>query len=302
MSTVVDPRTVPGAMEHTLSRELADGSLIEFESAPFGWLKKDGEPRRMDYRAYYWTPSEGKRTRMASVSSVLNAICPKPGLPPWSEARGIEGAVEAIQRGFMPVDIDPREAVERVRGLRLGADRARDDAATRGLNVHDILEVWSRTGEPPSLADHPVEHHGYIRAVARWLLRAQPVAGAIEELVCDPENGYAGRSDLVATTVDPLGGSTISVRWDFKTQASAGIWGSAHLQAALYERAAIASGDEPTDEQRIVVFAEDGVFREMDVLADSQTVDATLAYYRAIKPIDSACDSAYRLEKKARRG
>ena len=58
--TEVDLSTVPGAMERTLRRELPDGSVIEFEEARAGFLKKDGMPRLADWRAYFYTPAAGK--------------------------------------------------------------------------------------------------------------------------------------------------------------------------------------------------------------------------------------------------
>lgn len=296
-----DDRTVtplcltPGAMEHTLRRELADGSLIEFESAPVGWLKKDGEPRRASWRAYHFTPSDApKRTRFVSVTTLNDSICPKPGLPPWAEARGIEGARAAFKAGLVELHHDGEEWIAAVREARLGADAARDEAADRGLDMHAFLERYMRTGSPPAIREYPLEQHGYVKAGARWLLKHKPEPVQIEELICDPEGGYAGRSDLVAL----IGG--LRTRVDFKTSENAAIYSSSHLQVGLYERGAVACGDEPTDQQQIVVLAADGEFRPMLSEATPERIDAALAYYRAIKPIDSLCESANRAEKKAR--
>lgn len=293
-ATALPLALTPGAMEHTLRRELADGSLIEFESAPIGWLKKDGEPRRASWRAYHFTPAaEPKRTRFVSVTTFLDSICPKPGLPPWAEARGIEGALEAVRRG----QLDPEDhigAVETVRGLRLGADAARDEAADRGLDMHAFLEHYMRTGSPPQISGYPVEQHGYVRAGAKWLLKYNPEPVQIEELVCDPVAGFAGRSDLVAM----IGG--FRTRVDFKTSEKAAIYSSSHLQLGMYERGAIACGDEPTDFQQIVVLAADGEARPMPSAATPELVEAALTFYRGIKPVDSLCESANRAEKKAR--
>lgn len=322
----LDPALVPGAMAQTKRRELPDGSLIDFEYAPAGWLTKDGIPRAKEWRAYYVTTPdadcafchgtgrvEGKgartrqcaickgsgnastRTRLPSVTTILDAICPKPGLPPWAEARGIEGAHEAWRLGELHHDTAPSEAVATVRRLRLGADRARDDAAQRGLDVHAVLERYMLTGAPPNPAEHPVEHHGYLRALTRWLLATDPQPEAVEQLVASPQDGYAGRLDLEAL----CGGRRI--RYDAKTQENGAIYEAAHAQLGLYERAAQACGDEPADELRVVVFAADGAFREMPCAATPRTVDALLAYYREIRPIYSACESANRFEREARR-
>lgn len=334
MSAVaVHPSQIPGAMQTQLRRELADGALIEFEEAPVGWLKKDGDPRKASWRAYFYVPQpqclacEGsgrvpsdkrvdgtvkcqpckgtgdcKREQMISVTTLLDSICPKPGLPPWSEAHGIIGALEAVQTGLL----DPRmsivrpskpgdhPAVQIVREAHLGADAARDEAADRGLDMHAFLEHYMRTGAPPSIRDYPLEQHGYVRAGAKWLLKHRPEPIDIEQLICDPVAGFAGRSDLVAM----IGG--LRTRVDFKTSEKAAIYSSSHLQVGLYERGAIACGDEPTDAQAIVVLAADGEFRPMPSEATPERVQTALDFYHSNKPVDSLCESANRAEKKAR--
>jgi len=294
MSVATDHSKVPGAMEHTKRRELPDGSLIEFEEAPAGWLTKAGEVRRKDWRAYFYQPAGGERVRVTSVTTILDAILPKPGLSPWAEARGSEGAVEAVRAG----EIDPdgcADPVGIVRRLRLGADRARDDAADRGLNTHGILERYMVTGAAPNPAEHPEAHHGYIRGATRWLLHADPEPTAVEELVASPDDGYAGRMDLRAI----IGGLLTSV--DFKTQEKGYIYPGGHLQLGLYERGAIACGDEPADRLLVVVVAADGSFREMAADHHDDVIDSALDFYQRVKPINSACESANRIEREARK-
>ncbi len=288
---------IPGAMEVTKRRVLPDGGLIEFESAPAGWLTKKGTPRLKDYRAYHYCSPGGKGVRLPSVSTILDSICPKPGLAYWSEARGIEGAVRAVRLGL----IDPEDpasaanAVAQVRAARLGADRARDTAAERGLNVHACLEHYMRTEEPPNPADHPAEYHGYLRAMTRWLLKTGIEPEAVEELVAHPEDGYAGRMDLRGR----IDGVLTAV--DAKTQERAGIYGSAHAQLSLYERAAVECGDDPADRLVVVVFAANGEFREMPADHPSSFADAALAWCRAIRPVDAMCEAQNRVEREARK-
>jgi hypothetical protein len=291
----VDPATVPGGIEHYLRRELPDGGLIEFEQAPAGWLTKAGEVRRKPWRAYMYTPPGGKRTRLPSTTTLLDAICPKDGLPHWSEARGIEGAVEAMRHGLIGPNTSPADAVGVVRSNRLGAEAIRDRAADRGLNVHDCLEQYMTTGRAPRLAEHHPDHHGYISALTKWLLHAKPEPLAVEQLVCHPEDGYAGRLDLRAR----IGGLLTTV--DLKTQERAGIYRTAHWQVCLYERAAVRCGDEPASRKIVVVVAADGEFREMAADHDDSAIDTVLAYYRACKPVDSVCESANRVERNSRK-
>lgn len=290
----LDLSLTPGAMLHARARELDDGTLIEFEQAPAGFLKKDGEPRRADWRAYFVTPPGGRRTRVPSVTTLLDAIIPKPGIVPWAEARGIEGAVEAVRRG----EIDPAtvlDPVEAVRALRLGADAAKDEAATRGVDVHALLEAYALDGVAPNPADFPASHAGYIQALARWLVKARPEPTQVEQLVYSAAHGYAGRLDLRASIdgVDTL--------VDLKTQRSAGIYEGAHVQAAMYALAATECGDPEPQRTIIVVLAEDGAFREMDCLAGPEQVKAALEWCAMVRPIQSACAQRNRVEKEARR-
>lgn len=290
----VDPSEVPGGMQERRERELEDGSRIEFEYAPVGYLTKKGEPRQKEWRAYFHTPTGGKRTRLVSVSTVLDTICPKGGLPRWSEARGIEGCLEAIRIG----EIDPKtntgeDAVNRVRALKLGADRAKDDAADRGLDAHEVLQVYMVTGTIAPRDQYPPEHWGYLQGVADFIATRRPVPVAVEQLVASPADGYAGRSDLVAL-VDGR-----QIRYDAKSNARCAIYDSAHVQVQLYERAGVASGDPPSDECRVVVFGPDGSWREMPCAADAHKIGIALDYYKFLKPIVSACDSANREARKA---
>ncbi len=280
-------------MAHVLSRKVPDG-LIEFEEAPVGWLKKDGEPRKAPWRAYFWTPTGGKRRRLPSTTTLLDAILPKDGLPPWAEREGIKGAVEALRLGLIGPDTTPEETVEIVRANRLGADAAKKEAADRGLNVHAVLEEYMRTGKAPKLGDHPEHHRGFLQGLTRWLLKADPEPVSIEELVVNPEDGYAGRLDLRAVIDGQL------VTCDAKTQERAGIYPGAHYQVNLYERAAVRCGADPADRKLVIVFAADGEFREMAANHTDAQLDAALAHYRASRPIVSACESANRTERKAR--
>ncbi|HEX3803148.1 MAG TPA: hypothetical protein VHV75_09930 [Solirubrobacteraceae bacterium] len=318
--------TVPGALEINLCRELPEGDLF-FEAAPAGWLTADGEIRRKDHRAYYWAPTGGcpgcegvgrvpsekrpapntiqcpqckgsgepGRSRLVSVTTLLEPITNKGGLPRWYEARGIEGTVVAYQRGLIEPEVFPEDVVEIVRGAKLGAENARDNAATRGLNVHALLEEYMLTGNGPRMGEHLPEHHGYIQSLCSWLLAKDPEPESVEQLVCSPVNRYAGRRDLVAR----VDGRRIG--YDAKTQENGGIYLGAHLQVRLYEDAAVEIGDDPCDDLAIVVFAANGEWREMECQATAGTAHAALTYYGAVRPIESACEGQNRIERQARR-
>lgn len=322
----IDRSLIPGEMKTTLTRDLDDGSKIEFSEAPAGWLTKKGEPRTEPWRAYHYTtassrcePCEGtgrlfdrsergrncpacsgtgdgaERTRFESVTGIVDAICPKPGLPPWAEARGIEGAHQAWCLGLVDADTPPERVIEIVREHGLGADKAKLEAADRGLNVHALLEHYMRTGTAPAVHGHPEHHHGFIRGLSRFLLAFDPQPRAVEQVVVHPELAYAGRVDLVADVENLL--TTI----DAKTQEKGGIYTGAHVQVGLYEGARRRCGDEPASRLIVVVFAADGNFRVMEASHPDSFIDAALAWRQQVKPIDSACESQNRIEREARK-
>jgi hypothetical protein len=291
--TVPDLSVIPGAWEVEREREVP-GGVVAFRSAPASWLCKDGSVRVRPYREYVWQAEGGEPKRLPSVSTILDAICPKPGVAHWSEARGIEGAVLAMKAGLVCAESRALDVVAIIRGHNLGAEAAKNRAARRGLNVHAINESFMRTGEVPKIGDHPPEHRGYIQAWAKWVSAREPEPVAVEQLVINPQDGYAGRLDLRAN----IGGLLSTV--DLKTSEKAAIFPQAHWQCAMYERAAVACGDEAASRLLVVVLAADGQYREMAADHEDWRLDAALAYWRASKPIASACESANRAEKARR--
>lgn len=318
------PELTPGAMMVVKERTLRDGGTVTFSYAPAGWLTLDGTPRRDEWRRYHYTapgPCDGcdgtgratslaradatvkcrrcagtgqpKRAEVTSVTTICDRILPKPGLPPWSEAAGIRGAVEAMRRGLIDIYADDEDAVRLVRGEHLGADAARDQAADRGLDVHALLEAFMLTGSAPNPVDHPESHRPFIRGLVRWLLWAKPEPVAVELLVCDPLRGYAGRLDLLAM----IDGRLTLV--DLKTQERGSIYESAHVQTRLYWAAEARCGEHEIETARVVVVNGTGGFDEMDLLADEQVVDTALAYYALARPIISACESRNRVLREA---
>lgn len=318
LETIVDPRSlIPGAFEHELDRRIDDGGLIEFAEAPAGWLTPDGLPRLADYRAYHYTPpartcepcggsgklydrsergrrcpgcggtgNASRRTRLRSVTTFLSEICPKDGLAPWYEAQGIEGVIAAIRAGRLDPFDESIDVVEWIRQRGLGADGARDDAATRGLNVHDILERYMKTGLAPNLADHPVQHHPYIRGLVAWLLEDDPKPVLVEELVCSPIDGYAGRMDLVCE----IRGELVAV--DLKTQKDGKVFVSAHLQLASYMRGHVICGGTPPDRGLVVAVAADGTHHPEPLIADQELLDKALAFADGVRPAAARCDAS----------
>jgi len=281
----------PGAMQTRLERRLPVG-MVTFEEAPAGWLTKAGTPRKEQWRRYHYTPSpveSSKRTQLPSVTTICGAVIPKDGLPPWYEQHGIVGAVEAVRRGLIDLDTPDEEAVRAVRAAKLGGDGARDEAAGRGINLHQILQTYMESGRAPNPVDHPHEHRPYIKGLARWLVTVRPEPVAIEFLVCDPERRYAGRADLLAR----IGPKLTLV--DLKTNPRGAIFESAHLQVKLLRQAEERYGDHLIDDELLVSLDAKGGYREMQSVASMTLAERALDFYVEVKNLCSECDSANRI-------
>lgn len=292
--------TVPGAVSVQLTRTLPSGLLVQFEAAPAGWLKTDGTPRKRDWRAYYINRAPNvvpqARQRVESVTTICDRILPKDGLSTWSERQGIRGALEALRRGLLHPHTTDDDAVQIVRRNHLGADSARDEAADRGLNIHRLLEEYMLFAQVPNPADHPEPHRPFIRGLVKWLIHCNPEPEQVEMLVADPDEGYAGRLDLLARV--KVKGKPRLLLCDLKTQERGAIYESAHVQVQLYRRAEDRHGEHKIQGALIVVVDGQGGFREMDVIADADLADRALAYYRPIKRVTAACESVNRIVRK----
>lgn len=291
-----DPATVPGGLFEYVRREVSWG-VIEFERAPVGYLKKDGTPRLMDWRAYMVTPNDQKRTRYPSMTTLLGAILPK-DLSRYGETHGAIGAHFLHQQGDLTTEHTDEDAVEMVRERRVGVEAATNRAASRGIDVHKFLEEFGKTGEMPRM-DVPPELAGYVKGLEDFLKEYDPEPSATELLVADPDRGFAGRLDMRARTRTkslPFRAHRIV---DLKTSPKLSIWPSAHAQTQGYRLADMKCGGPETDTPIVVVVDAEGRFEVADCLCSEEQLDAGLGWYRALKPIESACSSRHYQRRKA---
>jgi hypothetical protein len=236
-----------------------------------------------------------KRVRLESVSSVLDAVLPKGGLTYWV-AREERKGVATLARAGEPVDrMTDDEIARAMRDAGIGAEGARNTAARRGINIHALLERYARDGtwaDPVGILD--VDDYKYAHALNDWLRKHKPEPLEIEQLVADPNAGYAGRLDLIANI------DGVRTLVDLKSSERAQVFDRAHAQCRLYHRASMVCGSDPCDRLMVVVVAKDGKHDEMDCLMTDRGIDAALNWRRALKPVTSACDQRNRAQKESR--
>jgi hypothetical protein len=199
-------------------------------------------------RRAYWLLAEGntRRTRVPSVTTILRATWPKPGLLQWYAREGA------------------------------GVDTALEQAANRGKAVHAFVETFMTTGDIMPFDAFPAEYHGYLQGIARFLFDHDPKPIAVERLVVYPELNYAGRLDLIAAIGDA------PVLLDFKTNPTGRVYPEAHIQAHAYAIAEKRCGGVEVDGTVVVGVAEDGTYNPV-VGPDTEKIwHAILDFYKAL--------------------
>lgn len=172
--------------------------------------------------------------KLPSVTGVLGALS-APGLIAWAQRTVAEAAVNQWD------DLARLPVTDRLAKLRKAADAARDSAALRGTQIHDLGESLVH-GQP---VDVPDQHRGPVEAYARFLDRwkIEPVATETP-LYATRFGGYAGTADLWAT-VGVRDGERALV--DLKT--GKGVYSTVALQLAAYRSAEFWQPDGRDSEQ-----------------------------------------------------
>lgn len=266
-----------------------DGTYLVRDLGEHGRLTFRETPRR----AYRHEPPQGKSRRLTSVTTVLGVL-DKPAIARWSEACGAAGALAAVRMG----ELDPQihhddEAIGVVRTLGLGADAAKRKAATRGLTIHDALEVWCRDGDLPSPTDLDPEQRPYLQGLMRALLALDPEPTDVEQITCHLRHGVAGRFDLRAR----IDGRDTLV--DLKTSKRGRGYPEAHLQIAAYDLAEQSLGAPPAERHLVLAVSPDGGFCADEGCATVTDFETVLACYRAMGRVRSHVDGLIRADRKA---
>lgn len=148
--------------------------------------------------------------RLTGISTVVAPYDWRPdNLMRWAARLNGEGVAALAAEGLSQDDMEDMRAClqwlttgesiwQALEDARLLYDQARDDAATRGTNVHKhALQAMATGSVVPSRADLTDEEWGYARGVMAFWHETEPEPMFAEQIVCDPDLGVAGRFDLV---------------------------------------------------------------------------------------------------------
>lgn len=171
--------------------------------------------------------------KVIGVTTALKVIA-KPALIDWAANTTAEAAVD---RWDELTELTPTQRLKELKESRWIVNRA---AILRGNEIHDLGEKLSH-GEP---IDVPPEHLGPVEAYARFLDRWQLEFVGTEAPCANPDIGYAGTLDAVAST--PLLNDGQPILLDIKT--GKGVFSETALQLAAYARCTIWQPDGPASE------------------------------------------------------
>lgn len=228
-----------------------------------------------DNHSYWRCNPNGKRgRRLSGVSTVVKPLDFRPdNLMNWAVRLAYEGVSRAFAGEQVPDD--PHKLRVRLTELRLNWESIRDDAATRGTNVHErMLHALALGGDIPSLDDLEPHERGYGQAVMKFWMDTRPNVLQAEQVVLSDELGVAGRFDLRAE-IKELPGTTLL---DAKT--SAWIGATAHAQIAGYDQLAEECGIGESTHLRILQLRDDGTYALIPCFSDRSTFVDALKTYR----------------------
>ncbi len=165
-----------------IARDLGEHGNLTFSETP---------------RRAYYLERDGKRTRCASVTTVLGVVAKGAGMDRWQQDQGARACLAAVRAG----ELDPsvhhdEEAGPVMRAAGFDPMQRRDDAAQAGLTMHDALAVWSEGGDLPNPADLTPDARPFLVPLSRLLIELEIVPTAVEQLTCSPSLMVAGRFDL----------------------------------------------------------------------------------------------------------
>lgn len=194
------------------------------------------------------TPDDGDE-RLYSVTTIMKAFGDSEGLIQWTAIETAKAGVTHRNTVAAIAADDEDEAVKWLTQARFRTTRGERSATKLGEDVHAACEIYVVTGQRPG-RDHPLpngvmdtEVAPYIDSFDLYLDRFQPSYQAAEMTVYNPEFGYAGTLDGIATV------DQVAVDIDYKTSKQSFDargkrkmpWPDVALQLAAYRHAPLAA-------------------------------------------------------------
>lgn len=268
----------------------------------------------VDENHSYWRCNvDGSRgKRLTGVTTAIKPIDFKPdGLMKWAaklNAVGVATLVnkalesdtpEAIRANLMWLDPEnPQRIWSALTDASLTYEDIRDAKGAVGTNIHErVLHALAAGQEVPDFDELTDEEKGYAQAVVDFWLDHKPQPLQVEQIVCDPDLGIAGRLDLRATlspcddALCPCQNGGIGLI-DCKT----GNWTSEkdHVQIALYAHIGETCGFGKTDWGGILHVNGAGQYRLWEGQATTEMALDAVKLYRHAGEISSKAGKARR--------
>jgi hypothetical protein len=281
MTAIIPPGITPTG--ERVERFIEGVGLVVFENyGPGTWMTKKGEPAKISRRRYLLDGEE-----QDAVSSITDTL-DKPALQRWIEDQATRGAVVAERLGEL-VDVPEEDWAGRVKSLGIGATAKKEEGGDRGTVIHTAMDDLTR-GIIPNPADFPEIGRPWVRGAMRAWLKLDPKVIASEEIVCNPELGYAGRPDLVAT----VDGKVTLIDWK---SGKGRVFDQSHYQTRLYAMALHFCG---IDVERILVvgIGNDGGHELIDCAVTEEEAKALITVYRSRKRANSSMATQRKIANK----
>jgi hypothetical protein len=233
----------PGS-KSTITPECLAGYAIEYD----------------DDKHTYHLLENGERSRVPSVTTILNKCVPKPALVKWAWQRGIEGAWKVM------TSEDPARSQWELEnkvvnaGMGIGFKDRQTAEMTRGTMAHAVAEAYAKEGLAAARTftrNLSGDLRGYGRAVLGFFDDAEPEVIGSEVILGSRENTYAGTTDLISRRRD--GRVFLS---DFKTGKA--LYGEVGIQLSAYRIAYEEMTGEKIDALSGIRLGKDGGFEEIE--------------------------------------
>jgi hypothetical protein len=253
---------------------LPDGSRVYYEPVKHAYYGEVKESKTAE-GGYSFV----RDSRLTGVSTPVKALDTNTDPLCWWAAKldqyGIAQLVEESDPSNLEWLRDPAEINRALKEAKLTWFHVRDQAATRGSNVHErIFLALSQDDRPPSLASLAEDERGYGQAALKWWRDRKPTPLYAEQVTLCAEHRVAGRFDLLCE----VDGERILI--DAKTREKGQVRRSDHAQLAGYELCNASCGIGASDRQLALILTPWGEYREFDCLSDADDFLAALEAYR----------------------